>query len=213
MKQLVEYATRNSQAIFVSIGRHFFLFAISMLFAIIIGVALSILITREGHERFGKIILSITGAAQAVPSVAVVALAFLFIGIGVRPAIVALIAYSLVPIVFNATSGILSVDPGVIQAARGMGLTERQRLWRIKIPLSMPVIMSGIRSAATINIGTATVAAVIGGGGLGDLIYTGLKLNRPDIIFIGATLAALMAIVADTFLALFERKVTPKGLA
>ncbi len=213
MTRLVEYATRNAHSILSATTRHFTLFAISMLFAIIIGVGLSIVITREGRERFGKVVLSITAAAQAVPSVAVVALAFLFIGIGERPAIVALILYSLVPIVFNATSGILSVEPGVIQAARGMGFTERQRLWRIKIPLSMPVIMSGIRSAATINIGTVTVAAVIGGGGLGDLIYTGLSLNRPDMIFIGAALSALMAIAVDTILATFERKVTPKGVA
>jgi osmoprotectant transport system permease protein len=159
------------------------------------------------------VILSITGASQAVPSVAVIALVFLFIGIGMKPAIIALVIYSLVPIVFNATSGILSVDPGVIQAAKGMGLTRTQRLWRIKIPLAMPVIMSGIRSAATINIGTVTVAAIIGAGGLGDIIYTGLKLNRPEMILIGAGFAAIIAILVDTVLYYVEQKVTPKGLA
>ncbi len=207
------YFMTRSDLIVDAIMRHFLLFLISMAFAIAIGVFLSIVITREGHEKVGQVILSITGASQAVPSVAVIALVFLFIGIGMKPALVALVIYSLVPIVFNATSGILSIDPGVLEAAKGMGLTENQRLWRIKIPLAMPVIMSGIRSSATINIGTVTVAAVIGAGGLGDIIYTGLKLNRPEMILIGAGLAAIIAILVDTVLMYVERKVTPKGLA
>jgi osmoprotectant transport system permease protein len=207
------YIAENSDLIMSSILRHFVLFLISMAFAVTVGTALSIVITREGHEKIGQVILSITGASQAVPSVAVIALVFLFIGIGMKPAIIALVIYSLVPIVFNATSGILSVDPGVIQAAKGMGLTRTQRLWRIKIPLAMPVIMSGIRSAATINIGTVTVAAIIGAGGLGDIIYTGLKLNRPEMILIGAGFAAIIAILVDTVLYYVEQKVTPKGLA
>lgn len=207
------YMSNNADMIVSAIIRHFVLFAISMAFAIAIGTALSIIITREGHERVGLVILSITGASQAVPSTAVIALVFLLIGIGMKPAVFALVIYSLVPIVFNATSGILSVDPGVIQAARGMGLTKTQRLWRIKIPLAMPVIMSGIRSAATINIGTVTVAAVIGAGGLGDIIFMGLKLNRPEMILIGAGFAAIIAIIVDTVLMLVEQKVTPKGLA
>lgn len=211
--EFFSYFVTHSDLIADSIIRHFLLFLISMAFAIAVGIFLSIVITREGHEKVGQVILSITGASQAVPSVAVIALVFLFIGIGMKPALVALVIYSLVPIVFNATSGILSVDPGVLEAAKGMGLTKSQRLWHIKIPLAMPVIMSGIRSSATINIGTVTVAAIIGAGGLGDIIYTGLKLNRPEMIFIGAGLAAIIAILVDTVLMYVERKVTPKGLA
>jgi len=211
--EFFSYFVTHSDLIADSIIRHFLLFLISMAFAIVVGIFLSIVITREGHEKVGQVILSITGASQAVPSVAVIALVFLFIGIGMKPALVALVIYSLVPIVFNATSGILSVDPGVLEAAKGMGLTKSQRLWHIKIPLAMPVIMSGIRSSATINIGTVTVAAIIGAGGLGDIIYTGLKLNRPEMIFIGAGLAAIIAILVDTVLMYVERKVTPKGLA
>lgn len=211
--EFFSYFVTHSDMITDAIIRHFLLFLISMAFAIAVGIFLSIVITREGHEKVGQVILSITGASQAVPSVAVIALVFLFIGIGMKPALVALVIYSLVPIVFNATSGILSVDPGVLEAAKGMGLTRTQRLWSIKIPLAMPVIMSGIRSSATINIGTVTVAAVIGAGGLGDIIYTGLKLNRPEMILIGAGLAAIIAILVDTVLMYVERKVTPKGLA
>lgn len=208
----VEYFSGNYVEIFIAIWKHFYLFAISMFFSVIIGISLSIVITAEGREKIGRIILSVTGAAQAVPSVAVIALVFIFVGIGAAPSIIALVLYSLVPIVFNATSGILGVPERVVDAARGMGMTNTQILWKVKIPIATNVIMSGIRSAATINIGTATVAAIIGGGGLGDMIYTGLKLNQPISIITGATLAALMAVIVDHIIARVEGRITPKGL-
>lgn len=207
-----EYLIEHQQRIITLVRQHFMLFAISMVFSLVIGMIISIYASREKAGKAGKTIISITAAAQAVPSVAVIALVFLFIGIGATPAIVALVVYSLVPIVFNATSGLLSVDRKVIEAARGTGYTDRQILWKIKIPIATPVIMAGIRSAATINIGTATVAAVIGGGGLGDLIFTGIKLNRDHIIIIGAVLTSLIAILIDTLFFYLEKKVTPRGL-
>jgi len=173
---------------------------------------LSVIATEEGREKIGKVIVSITGAAQAVPSIAVVALVFIYVGIGAVPAIISLIVYSLVPIVFNATSGILSVPKNIIEAGKGMGFTRNQILWKIKIPIATPVIIGGIRSAATIIIGTAVVASVIGGGGLGDLIFIGLKLNKPEALFAGAFCSALMAIIVDAILARVEKSITPKGL-
>ena len=207
-----EYFIEHQQRIMTLAAQHFMLFAVSMVFSLVIGMIISIYASREKSIAIGKTILSITAAAQAVPSIAVVALVFLFIGIGATPAIVALVVYSLVPIVFNATSGLLSVDRKVIEAACGTGYTNRQILWKIKIPIATPVIMAGIRSAATINIGTATVAAVIGGGGLGDLIFTGIKLNRDHIIIIGAVLTSLIAIIIDTIFFYLEKRVTPRGL-
>ena len=192
--------------------QHFWLFIISLIIAIIIGVTLSIIATEEGREKIGKVIISITGAAQAVPSIAVIALVFIYVGIGAAPAIISLIIYSLVPIVFNATSGILSVPQSIIEAGKGMGFTRNQILWKIKIPIAIPVIMGGIRSASTIIIGTTVVASVIGGGGLGDLIFIGLKLNKPEVLFAGAFCSALMAIIVDTILARVEKTITPKGL-
>lgn len=206
------YIQEHQDRILTLIVQHFMLFGISMVFTLVIGLAISIFVSRDSTSKAGKIVLNITAAAQAVPSVAVVALVFLFIGIGATPAIIALIVYSLVPIVFNATSGLLSVDSKVIEAARGSGYTQRQILWQIKFPIAVPVIMAGIRSAATINIGTATVAAVIGGGGLGDLIFTGIKLNKDHVILIGALLTSLIAILIDTLFFYLERRVTPKGL-
>lgn len=209
---IVNYLSENSGAVAFATWQHFYLFLISMIISTIIGVALSIVITSEGREKLGYFLLTITGAAQAVPSVAVVALVFIFVGIGAKPAIISLVIYSLVPIVFNSTSGILNVPRGTIEAAKGMGMTNTQILWKVKVPLAMTIIMSGIRSAATINIGTATVAAIIGGGGLGDIIFTGLKLNKPALILVGAGLSALLAIVMDNVFLLVEKAVTPKGL-
>lgn len=191
---------------------HFFLFLFSLIITTIVGIAISIFATEEGKENIGKIIVSVTGAAQAVPSIAVIALVFIFVGIGKPPAIIALIVYGLVPIIFNSTSGILSVPREIIEAGKGMGFTKRQVLWKLKIPIAIPVIMGGIRSTSTIIIGTAVIASVIGGGGLGDLIFVGLKLNRPSVLIVGAALSAIMAIIIDHILAYIEKLITPKGL-
>jgi len=212
MEKILAYIAKNQYLVFTATWQHWYLFAVSTLFAILIGLFIGIFVTGEGREKIGRLVLTITGAAQAVPSIAVVALVFIFVGIGFTPAIIALIIYSLVPIVFNTTSGLLSISAKLIEAARGIGLTNSQILWKIKLPIAIPVIMAGIRSAATINIGTATVAAVIGGGGLGDLIFTGLRLQRTEIILIGTFLAAIIAILVDTLIALLEKVVTPKGL-
>src|SRR6056297_454562 len=209
---LFQYVSENFNKILGLFVEHFFLFLFSLIITTIIGVALSIIATEEGREKIGKVILSITGAAQAVPSIAVIALVFIYVGIGKTPAIISLIIYSLVPVIFNATSGILSVPRGVIEAGKGMGFTKKQILWKLKIPIAIPVIMGGIRSAATIIIGTAVIASVIGGGGLGDLVFLGLKLNRPDALIAGALSSAILAIIVDRILAYTEKIITPKGL-
>jgi osmoprotectant transport system permease protein len=209
---VLNYLSNNAQMVWAALEQHFALFTISIVIAVVIGITLSIIITDEGREKLARVVIAISGAALSVPSIAVIALTFIFVGIGATPAIIALVIYSIVPILFNATSGLSSVDPKTIEAGKGMGLTKSQILWKIKIPLALPVIIAGIRNTATINIGTATIAAVIGGGGLGDLIYIGLKLNRGEVIFIGSFLTALMAICIDTLFALLEKAITPKGL-
>lgn len=165
---ILSFYLNNFGRIMSALEVHIFIFLVALTFSTVIGMAISIFVTREGREKIGRIILSIMGAAQSVPSLVIIALVFIFVGIGIKPAIIALVIYGLVPIVFNATSGILSVRPNIIEAGKGMGLTQNQLLWRVKIPIALPVIMGGIRSSSTIIIGSATVAAVIGGGGLGN---------------------------------------------
>lgn len=191
---------------------HVFIFLVALSFSIIIGMAISIFVTQEGKKKIGRVILSVMGAAQSVPSLVIIALIFIFVGIGIKPAIIALVVYGLVPIIFNTTSGILSVRQNIIEAGKGMGLTQNQLLWKVKIPIALPVIMGGIRSSATIIIGSTTVAAVIGGGGLGDFIFIGLKLQKPEMLISGAITVSLLAIIVDYIMAMIERKVVPRGL-
>lgn len=209
---LFDYIVRHAEAIATATGRHLELFCVSMVWSVVIGLVLGLLINLRPQGRIAQLVLNVTSAFQAVPSIAVVAGAFLFLGIGTVPAIVALAVYSLVPVVFNTVSGLGSVAPRVLVAARGIGMTPLQVLLRVQIPIALPVMMGGIRSAATINIGTATVAAIIGGGGLGDLIFAGLKLRNNEAILTGALLSALLAIVVDLVLAALERTLTSPGL-
>ena len=209
---ILSYYLNNFGRIMSALEVHILIFCISLTFSVIIGVAISIFVTQEGRKKIGRIILSIMGAAQSVPSLVIIALIFIFVGIGIKPAIIALVIYGLVPIIFNTTSGILSVRQNIIEAARGMGLTQNQLLWKVKIPIALPVIMGGIRSSATIIIGSATVAAVIGGGGLGDLIFIGLKLQKPEMLISGAITVSLLAIIVDYIMAKIEIKIVSKGL-
>ncbi len=209
---ILSYYLNNFDRIISALEVHILIFSVSLTFSIIIGISISIFVTQEGRKKIGRIILSVMGAAQSVPSLAIIALIFIFVGIGVKPAIIALIIYSLVPIIFNTTSGILSVRQNIIEAGRGMGLTQNQLLWRVKIPIALPVIMGGIRSSATIIIGSATVAAVIGGGGLGDFIFIGLRMHKPEMLISGAITVSLLAIIVDYIIAKIEKKVVSKGL-
>lgn len=209
---IVSYYFNNFGKIMSALEIHIFIFLVSLTFSIIIGMVISIFITQEGKKKIGRVILSVMGAAQSVPSLVIIALIFIFVGIGIKPAIIALVVYGLVPIIFNTTSGILSIRQNIIEAGKGMGLTQNQLLWKVKIPIALPVIMGGIRSSATIIIGSTTVAAVIGGGGLGDFIFIGLKLQKPEMLISGALTVSLLAIIVDYIMAMIEKKVVPKGL-
>ena len=209
---MIGYMTSHGIQLWEALLTHIFLFASSMFFSVIIGIALGIFVASDGNKKLGNFILTILGAAQSTPAIAVVAFSFLFVGIGEKPAILSLIIYCLVPIVFNVVSGLLGVPDEVVDAARGMGMSKRQILWKVKMPMASRVIMSGIRNAATINVGTATVAAVIGGGGLGEIIFSGLKMQKSEAIMAGALLSAALAIVIDLGFLFMEKRVVPQGL-
>jgi osmoprotectant transport system permease protein len=188
-------------------GEHIVIVAIAVGIAIIIGVPLGIWCARRA--RAGRVMLRIVDAIQTIPSLAL--FGFLipvpFIGgIGMRTAIVALVLYSLLPIVRNTLTGIRGVDPIVLDAGVAMGLTERQLLREVELPLAMPVIVAGIRIATVIAIGVATIAALIGGGGLGTLIFRGVSMVDTRLMLAGALPAAALALVADALLTLVERK-------
>ena len=168
---------------------------ISLFFAILIGLPLGILITQQ--KRLASTVLGLAGILQTIPSIALLGFMIPVLGIGAQPAIVALFLYALLPIIRNTYTGITQVDRVVKDAARGMGMSQRQILWRVELPLAMPVILAGIRTATVINVGVATLAAYVAAGGLGEFIFGGIALNNTNMILAGALPAALLAIFFD----------------
>ena len=177
-------------------GEHLVLTGVSTLFAVLIGVPLGVLALRQAWLR-GPI-LGVAGVLQTVPSLAMLAILLVLLGrIGALPAILALIMYALLPIVRNTLAGLQGAPPAAVEAARGIGMTPRQELWMVRMPLAMPVIVAGIRTAAVVSIGVATLSAFIGAGGLGQFINRGLALANPQLILLGAVPAAVLALLVD----------------
>jgi len=183
---------------------HLFLTGIALLAAISIAIPLGVLVYR--FPRSFPWVIPLTGVLQTIPSIALLAFMIPLFGIGKLPAIVALFVYGLLPIVRNTYTGLKNVDPAYLEISEAMGLTMRQRFRLVEFPLSFPIILAGVRTAAVINIGTATLAAFIGAGGLGEPIVTGLALNDTRMILEGAIPAALLAILTEQFFRLFDRQ-------
>lgn len=178
--------------------QHIGLTATSLLLGVLLGVPLGLLLTRR--PRWAPAILGVAGALQTVPSIALLGFLIPLLGIGPKPAIFALFLYSLLPIIRNTLAGIQGVPPAVVEAARGLGLTDGQVLRRVELPLALPVLMAGIRTATVINVGVATLAAYVAAGGLGEFIFGGIALNNPAMILAGALPAAGLALAFDALL-------------
>lgn len=176
---------------------------IALFIAILIAVPLGIALTKT--KRLSEIVMNIAAVLQTIPSLALLGLMIPIFGIGRVPAIIALVVYALLPILRNTYTGIQEVDPSLIEAAKGIGMKPMRRLTKVELPIAMPVIMAGIRTAMVLIIGTATLAALIGAGGLGDLILLGIDRNNTSLILIGAIPAALLAIIFDLVLRFMEK--------
>ena len=197
--------------ILLALREHLVLVFVPVGLAALVTIPLGILATR--YKWIEVPVMNLANIFQTIPSLALLALMIpLGLGIGQKPALVALFLYSLLPILRNTFIGIRSVDDSVIQAARGTGMTYFQRLYMVELPIAIPVIMGGIRTATVIIIGTATLAAMIGGGGLGDFIVTGLGMVRDELILLGAVPAAILALLAEFVLGRLENILTPRGL-
>ncbi|MDM9382653.1 ABC transporter permease [Chlorogloeopsis sp. ULAP01] len=191
---------------------HLLLVIIAIDIAILIGIPLGVLITRQKSLR--QPILGIANIFQTIPSLALFGLLIpvpIIGGIGATPAIVALALYSLLPIIRNTYTGIAGVDPAIREAGRGMGMTDRQLLLQVEIPLAMGVILAGVRVATVIAIGVATIAAAIGAGGLGELIFRGISTVNDQLILAGAIPAAVIALVADLGISWIEKQLKIKN--
>ena len=197
----------------LEIGRltfeHLWLTLFAMLLAVAIGLPLGILLTRR--ERLARPVIALTNVIQVIPSLALFGLLLPVPWLGenaARLAILALTGYALLPIVRNTYTAIRSVDPALLDVARAMGMTDTQRLWKVELPLGASVILAGLRTATVTCVGVATIAAAIGAGGLGELIFRGVASVDNGLVLAGAIPAALLALLADTGLGLLERRLT-----
>ena len=204
---LIEFLLQRAPDLWAKTLEHLLLTGVSTGIAVIFGVPLGILIARRAVLRGA--VLGIAGVVQTIPSLALLAFFLPLLGIGLAPAIAALILYALLPIVRNTFTGLNGISPAIIEAAQGMGFTDRQRLWMVEIPLAVPVIIAGIRTSTVICVGVATLSAFIGAGGLGDFIVRGLALNNTRLILLGAVPAAVLALVLDYAIGAAERMLQP----
>jgi osmoprotectant transport system permease protein len=192
-------------------AEHVALVAASALLAVAIGVPLGVAMTRR--PRFARPVLGAANVVQAIPSLALFGFLIpvpLVGGIGARTAIVALVLYSLLPILRNTYAGIRSVEPAVLEAADGIGMSPAQRRRFVEVPLALPVVLAGVRVAVVVGVGLATIAAAIGAGGLGVLIYRGVATADHRLILAGALPAAALALLLDFLLGLAERRLSPR---
>ena len=188
---------------------HLWLTLFAMLLAVAIGLPLGILLTRR--ERLARPVIALTNVIQVIPSLALFGLLLPVPWLGenaARLAILALTGYALLPIVRNTYTAIRGVDPALLDVARAMGMTDTQRLWKVELPLGASVILAGLRTATVTCVGVATIAAAIGAGGLGELIFRGVASVDNGLVLAGAIPAALLALLADTGLGLLERRLT-----
>ncbi|ANU09640.1 ABC-type glycine betaine/proline transport system, inner membrane permease protein [Planococcus antarcticus DSM 14505] len=206
-----DYIFTQSETFLVLLRQHIVLVLVSSLLAILIAVPAGILITRPKFKKAEWLVSNVVNLGQTIPSLAVLALMISILGIGFQTAVFALFIYSILPIFRNTVAGIDSIDKNMIDAAKGMGMKPHQILFRIELPNSAYSILAGIRTAVVLNIGTAALAYVVGAGGLGVWIFTGINLFDNGFLISGAIPVTLLAILADYILRKVEYVVVPKG--
>jgi len=207
----LQFLAQNRAEILELTLEHLWLVGISTVIAAIVGIPLGVMIAR--WPKFNRPVLAAANIVQTIPSLALFGFLLPVPWLGDRAerlAILALTLYALLPLIRNTYTGIRGVDPAVVEAGRAMGLTERQLLWQVQLPLASSVILSGLRVAVVISVGLATIAAAIGAGGLGELIFRGLAMVNNQLILAGAIPAALLALVADFFLGRLEARLRPQ---
>lgn len=206
----IAYIREHPETFLRLLSQHIQLTLLSVLLGILVGLPLAVLATRV--EALAKPMTWLAGVGQTVPSLAILGLTLPILGIGFRPSLFALTIRAILPIFLNGYVGLRSVDRAVVDAARGMGASDAQLLLQVELPLASPVLFAGVQTATVQNIGIATLAAFIGGGGLGDLILQGLATVDPPILLAGAVPIALLAIVAEIGMSRLRRLIVPTGL-
>ncbi len=209
----VESSTLAPGAVWSLTLEHLLLTVVSAVVVLAVAIPLGILLTRPALRRAAGPVMAVANIGQAAPAVGIIVLFGFWLGFGLQAAIAALVVYALLPVLRNTMVGLTQVDRQLIEAGRGMGMSAAAVLFRVELPLAVPVMLSGIRTALVLLVGTATLATFVNGGGLGLLITTGVTLDLTRVLIAGAILVALLALVVDWTGRVVELAVRPKGLA
>lgn len=207
---MIDFLTNNGSQLLLLTWEHLYISGIALALGILVAVPIGVILTR--YKKIANAFISAITVLQTVPSLALLALMIPLFGVGKVPAVVALFLYSLMPILRNTYIGMEGVDKDLIDAAKGMGMTNKQLIFSVELPQAAPVIMAGIRLSGVYVIAWATLASYIGGGGLGDFIFNGLNLYIPELIIGGTIPVTLLALLVDFLLGKVEEKVTPVNL-
>ena len=215
----IERRTLTMDNLLAAAQQHTWLTLLSTFFVLLLAIPFGIAATRPSYRRYAPAIIGLGNAGQAIPSLGLLALLFYLFRVtpglpstGTFPVVVSLVGYSFLPILRNTMVGLDQVDQNVLEAGRGMGMSERLVLRKLELPLAVPVILAGVRTALVLNVGTAALAFLFGGGGLGEVVFTGIGLRRTSVLVTGAVLVAVLALLVDYVASLIEEKLTPRGL-
>jgi osmoprotectant transport system permease protein len=198
--------------VWLRLRQHIQLTVISTFFVLIIAIPLGILLTRPRLRRAAPLATALANIGQATPAIGLLALMVIWLGIGERPALIGIIIYAVLPVLSNTVAGLKANDPTLLEAARGIGMSPRGVLLKVELPLAVPLILAGVRTALVLNVGTATLATFGGGGGLGDLITTGITNQRMPVLVLGSILTVALALLVDWLASLAELLLRPRGL-
>ncbi|GAA2958258.1 ABC transporter permease [Streptomyces enissocaesilis] len=192
--------------------QHVKLTAVSTFWVLVIAVPLGIALTRRRLSRGAPLVTAVANVGQATPVIGLLALLVIWLGIGPTTAIVGMVVYAVLPVLSNTVAGLRAIDPQLVEASRGIGMSAAGTLTRVELPLAVPLILAGVRTALVINVGTATLATFGGGGGLGDLITSGIQTQRTAVLVLGSVLTVVLALLVDWLASLVELAMTPRGL-
>lgn len=198
--------------VWLRLRQHIELTAISTFFVLIIAIPLGILLTRKRLRKGAPVAMALANIGQATPAIGLLALLVIWLGIGEKAALIGIIIYAVLPVLSNTIAGLKANDPTLLEAARGIGMSPLGVLTKVELPLAVPLILAGVRTALVLNVGTATLATFGGGGGLGDLITTGMTNQRMPVLMLGSILTIALALLVDWLASLAELVLRPRGL-
>lgn len=207
-----EQVTLNPGDLWAMTLEHLYLTVIATVIVLVVAIPLGILLTRPALRRLSAPVTALANIGQAAPAVGLIVLLAFWLGFGTTAAIMALVVYAILPVLRNTMAGLDAVDSSLVEAGRGMGMSAAAVLWRVELPLAVPLMLAGVRTALVLVVGTAALATFINGGGLGLLITTGIQLDLPRVLITGSILVALLALAVDWLGRLVEHVARPRGL-